>query len=397
MNYGGAYRDTPANLLAQQEAEDLFLVENLVVNKEQRIPDIAYFRANSGNTPDAASTSSAVLMHGQEFHTPYWGHLGLLGLQRNFLLPGYASYGNTSAASLFPTNAAVADLAHAQQGLVGYVHPFDIKMDPVNDATLTQGQPLDEALELPVDIALGKVDYIEAMGFSDHRFTAEVWYRLLNCGFRLPTGAGSDTMANYASLRGPVGLTRVYARVPTGAPKLEDWMDSLKHGRTFATNGPLLGFTLGGKVLGEELKLPAGENKVSFKVWMRSMVPVDHLEVVCNGRVVRDLKLGVDRKSGDAEGSVSISKSGWCLLRVSSEKPEHPVLDDYVYATTSPVYVSVGGAAAKSAEDAAFFLAWIGRLEAAVRSNQDWNTSEEKALVLKTLDQARQVYAALQK
>jgi Tol biopolymer transport system component len=406
MNYGGAYRDTPANLLAQQEAEDLFLIENLVVNKEQRIPDIAYFRANSGNTPDAASTANEVLMHGQEFHTSYWGHLGLLGMQRNFLLPGYASYGNTSAASLFPTNAAVADLAHAQGGMVGYVHPFDIKMDPVNDATLTQGQPLDEALELPVDVALGKVDYIEAMGFSDHRFTAEVWYRLLNCGFRLPTGAGSDTMANYASLRGPVGLTRVYARVPTGTPKLTDWMDSLKHGRTFATNGPLLGFTLGGKVLGEELKLPAGEKKVPFKAWMRSMVPVDHLEVVCNGRVVRDVKLGGDRKSelsssdlspSAGEDTVSISKSGWCLLRASSEKPEHPVLDDYVYATTSPIYVSVGGGATKSADDAAFFLAWIGRLEGAVRSNRDWNTSEEKALVLKTLDQARQVYAALQK
>ncbi len=406
MNYGGAYRDTPANLLAQQEAEDLFLVENLVVNKEQRIPDIAYFRANSGNTPDPASTANAVLMVGQEFHTPYWGHLGLLGMQKNFLLPGYASYGNTSAASLFPTNAAVADLAHEQGGLVGYVHPFDIKMDPVNDATLTQGQPLDEALELPVDIALGKVDYIEAMGFSDHRFTAEVWYRLLNCGFRLPTGAGSDTMANYASLRGPVGLTRVYARVPTGTPKLTDWMNSLKQGRTFATNGPLLGFKLGGKTLGEELKLPAGENKVPFKAWLRSMVPVDHLEVVCNGQVVRDLKLSGDRKSDLSSGAgapsagedtVSISRSGWCLLRASSEKPEHPVLDDYVYATTSPVYVSVGGAATKSAEDAAFFLAWIGRLEAAVRSNRDWNTSEEKALVLKTLDQARQVYAALQK
>lgn len=406
MNYGGAYRNTPAHLLVQQEAEDLFLVENLVVNKEQRIPDIAYFRANSGNTPDPVSTANAVLMHGQEFHTPYWGHLGLLGMQRNFLLPGYAAYGNTSAASLFPTNAAVADLAHAQGGLVGYVHPFDIRIDPVSDATLTQGQPLDEALELPVDAALGKVDYIEAMGFSDHRFTAEVWYRLLNCGFRLPTGAGSDTMANYASLRGPVGLTRVYARVPKAGPKLEDWMDSLKHGRTFATNGPLLGFTLGGKTLGEELKLPAGENKVPFKTWMRSMVPVDHLEVVCNGRVVRDLKLSADRKSdlsssdlssSAGEDTVSISRSGWCLLRASSEKPEQPVLDDYVYATTSPIYVNVGGAAAKSAEDAAFFLAWIGRLDAAVRSKQDWNTSEEKALVLKTLDQARRVYAAMQK
>jgi hypothetical protein len=398
MNYGGAYRDTPDRLMGQQRAEDLFLIENLVVNKEQRIPDIAYFMT----TPDPASTANAVLMHGQEFHTSYWGHLGLLGLQRNFLLPGYASYGNTSAASLFPTNAAVADLAHAQQGLVGYVHPFDIRMDPVSDATLTQGQPLDEALELPVDVALGKVDYVEAMGFSDHRFTAEVWYRLLNCGFRLPTGAGSDTMANYASLRGPVGLTRVYARVPKGSPKLTDWMESLKHGRTFATNGPLLGFTLGGKGLGDELRLPAGKSKVPFKAWMRAMVPVDHLEVICNGRVVRELKLGGDRRSDlnqsiDGEDTIPIAQSGWCLLRASSDRPEHPVLDDYVYATTSPIYVNVGGAATKSAEDAAFFLAWIDRLEATVRSNQDWNRGEEKTLVLQTLDQARQVYAGLRK
>jgi len=408
MNYGGAYRNTPAQLVMQQQAEDLFLVENLVVNKEQRIPDIAYFRT----TPDVASTADAVLMHGQEFHTSYWGHLGLLGLQRNFLLPGYASYGGTSAASLSPTNSAVADLAHAQDALVGYVHPFDIQMDPVHDATLTNGQPLDEALELPVDIALGKVDYIEAMGFSDHRFTAEAWYRLLNCGFRLPTGAGSDTMANYASLRGPVGLTRVYARVPRGTPKLADWMDSLKHGHTFATNGPLLGFTLGGKGLGDELKLPAGENRVPFHAWMRSIVPVDHLEVVCNGSVVRELKLGSDRKSEfdkaelgksdpnkrrDEENTIPISRSGWCLLRASSDRPEHPVLDDYIYATTSPIYMSVGGTATKSSEDAAFFLAWIDRLETTVQSNHDWNTSEEKASVLKTLDQARQVYVSLQK
>jgi TolB protein len=398
MNYGGAYRDTPAKLVGQQKAEDLFLIENLVVNKEQRIPDIAYFRT----TADPASTADAVLMNGQEFHTPYWGHLGLLSLQQNFLLPGYASYGNTSAASLFPTNAAVADLAHAQQGLVGYVHPFDIRMDPVNDPTLTNGQPLDEALELPVDVALGKVDYIEAMGFSDHRLTAEVWYRLLNCGFRLPTGAGSDTMANYASLRGPVGLTRVYARVPKGSPKLTDWMDSLKQGRTFATNGPLLGFTLGGKGLGEELRLPAGENRVPFKAWLRSMVPVDHLEVVCNGHVASDLTLAGDRKSdvnrsGDGENTISIAQSGWCLLRASSDRPEHPVLDDYAYATTSPIYVSVGGAGTKSLEDASYFLTWIDRLEATVMSNHDWNSSEEKAQVLKTLGQARQVYAALQK
>ncbi len=108
-------------------------------------------------------------------------------------------------------------------------------------------------------------------------------------------------MANYASLRGPVGLTRVYASIPKGATGTAPWFDSLKKGRTFATNGPLLGFTLGGKAVGEELKLPAGENKVMFTSWLRSFVPVDHFEVVCNGHVVRDLKPSGDRQSTDVK------------------------------------------------------------------------------------------------
>lgn len=392
MNYGGTYRNTPGNLVAQAEAENLFLVENLVVNKEQRIPDIAYFRT----TPDPASRAGHWLLHGQEFHTSYWGHLGLLHLTQNFLLPDYASYSNTAAASLYPTNAAVADLAHAQQALVGYVHPFDIAIDPAKDPTLTNGEPLDEALELPVDAALGKVDYIEALGFSDQHMTATVWYRLLNCGFRLPAGAGSDTMANYASLRGPVGLTRIYARLATGGG-LDAWLDSLKRGHTFATNGPLLGFTLGGKGAGDEVKLAAGPHKVAFKAWVRSFVPLDHLQVVCNGGVVQELKLSRDRQSADAEGSLPISESGWCLLRTFSDKPEHPVLDDYVYATTSPVYVTVAGSPLSAPDDAAFFALWIDRLSEAAQRNRDWNTEEEKTKVLQTLDEARRVYVNLEK
>src|SRR6267378_471398 len=47
MNYGGAYRNTPAHLAFQARAEDLHVVENLIVNKEQRIPDIAYFRTDA--------------------------------------------------------------------------------------------------------------------------------------------------------------------------------------------------------------------------------------------------------------------------------------------------------------------------------------------------------------
>src|SRR4029077_17767926 len=188
--------------------------------------------------------------------TSYWGHLGLLNLKQNLLLPGYAAYPNTAAASLFPANSMVADMAHAQHGLVGYVHPYDSVPDPVKDASVSH--------ELPVDLALGKVDYIEVTGFAEHKSTAAVWYRLLNCGFHLPTAAGTDAMANFASLRGPVGLNRVYVKVPAGKLGIDPWLANLKRGRTFATNGPLLGFALGDQPLGGELKLTAGAHEVKF-------------------------------------------------------------------------------------------------------------------------------------
>src|SRR5437773_5220751 len=158
MNYGGAYRNTPAHLAFQGRAEDVHVVENLIVNKEQRIPDIAYFRTD----PDPASTPGFLLVHDQEYHTSYWGHTGLLGLADHYLLPEYVAYPNTADGSLYPMNADVADLAHAQGALFGYVHPFDTPPDP-SDTTA----PL--TYELPVDVALGKVDYMEVMGRSEER------------------------------------------------------------------------------------------------------------------------------------------------------------------------------------------------------------------------------------
>jgi hypothetical protein len=171
----------------------------------------------------------------------------------------------------------------------------------------------------------------------------------------------------------------------------------LKQGHTFATNGPLLGFTLGGRTLGDELRLPTGENKVKVTAWLRSIVPVDHLEVICNGRVARELKLSGDRESADVEDTIPISQSGWCLLRAWSDKAEHPVLDLYPYATTSPIYVKVDGSVPKPAEDAAYFVAWIDRTIEDARSNRDWNTDAEKTSVLKMLQQARTIYVGLEK
>ncbi len=382
MNYAGTYRNIPAHLVEQAAAENLAVVEDLVVNKEQRIPDMAYFSPQL----DPASTADHLLLHGQEFHTSYWGHLGLLNLTRNFIFPGYAAYPNTAAASLYPANANVADMAHEQGALVGYVHPFDSFPDPAKDASLTS--------ELPADVALGKVDYIEVLGFSDHKSTAEVWYKLLNCGFRLPTAAGTDFMGNYASLRGPVGLNRVYAEVPAGPLRIGPWLAAIKAGRTFATNGPLLQFSLGGQGIGGEVRL-AKKQEVRFSAKMNSIVPVDHLQIVCNGKLARELELDRESTSAHVEGSIALSTSGWCVLRAFSDKAEYPILDLYPYATTSPVYVSVAGAPVRNAADAAYFVAWVDRLITAARSNTSWNTEAEKQSVLSLLQDARERYVKM--
>lgn len=384
MNYGGAYRSDSRRLAAQMRAEDLDVVEDLIVNKEQRVPDIELF---DHGRPDPASTPGLLIVHGQEYHTSYWGHTALLGLQDHILLPAYAAYANTPAASLYPDNTAILDLAHAQGAVTGYVHPYDTDPDPADRAT-----PLTHAL--PVDAALGKLDYLEVVGFSDHLATARVWYRLLDCGFRLPAAAGTDAMTNFASLRGPVGLNRVYAKLD-GPLDQARFLAAVKAGRSLATNGPLLQLTLEGKQPGDELRLPAGRHLLEARASLRSLVPVDHLELVGPRGFVAALPLEGDRTRADAVHGIEVRESGWYTLRAYADGARHPVLDIYPFATTSPIYVTLGEAPVRSAAAAAFFVAWIDRLREAAEAHADWNSAAEREAVLAHLSEARGLYVRL--
>jgi len=380
MNYGGHYRATPATLARQARAEGLNLVENLIVNKEDRVPDQGYFTGH----PDAVSTPDLMILHDQEFHTSWWGHLGVLGLTDHILLPDYSGYAGTAAASLFPDNAAVADLTHRQGGLAGYVHPFDTDPDPSDTTTpLTNG--------LPVDVALGKVDYLEVVGFSDHLSTSKVWYRLLNCGFRIPAGAGTDAMTNFASLRGPLGTNRVY--VESGLPMdRARWYAALKAGKSFATNGPLLKLSIGEVGIGGVLTLPQGQHRLPVRITLRSNVPVDHLELIGNGRVAAVVPLSGSRSRADTTIAVDVATSGWYLLRAYSDRAIEPVLDIYPFATTSPIYVTVGGKPVRNSADADYFLNWLVRLKTAVSAYEGWNSAEEKREILERIRLAQEEF-----
>jgi hypothetical protein len=377
MNYGGHYRNTPENLARQARAEDLDFIYNLIVNKEERVPDIAYFRPGR----DPASGDGVTIVNSQEYHTSYWGHLGLLGLNDHYLTPGFAAYQNSPLASAYPDNGAIADLAHAQGALVGYVHPFDTDPDPAKEVITN---------ELPADVANGKVDYMEIVGFSDHKSTAHVWYRLLNLGYRIPAGAGTDAMANYASLRGPVGMNRVF--LETGGDTSEAAVNAaLRAGRTFASNGPLLGLEIEGQHPGGTVSRAAPGN-VGYRIALRSPVAVDHLELVQNGKVVKAFALTGDRRNFDAAGEIPVESDGWVVLRAWNDGADPLVLDLYPYATTSPVYLDLPGGLPSDPEDAAYFSQWLDRTIASAEARTDYRTPDEKQAILDYLRSAREEF-----
>ena len=383
MNYGGHYRNTPARMVAQAQAEDLDIVFNTIVNKEERIPDVATFSP----VPDPSSTADMLLVPAQEYHTSFWGHLGLIGLTDHLLLPDFVAYTNTGMASAYPDNIAIARLAHQQGALVGYVHPFDPGPEPNTYS----------AHAIPVSAALGLIDYYETVGFSDHILSSAIWYRLLNLGFRISAAGGTDAMANYASLHGPVGLARTYvlpeARDGSLTGRRDAWLAGLKAGHSFATNGPLLSFTLGGKLPGDGITLPKGGGTLRWNAEMTSISAIDHVEVVQNGKVVATVKLRKDGRAAEGSGTIPVSTSGWVLLRAWSSTDQPEVLDLYPYATTSPVYVTVEGAPQHAREDAQYMLDWLDLIETAAKA-AEYNTDGERAEVLGNIVQARAVYEA---
>jgi hypothetical protein len=380
MNYGGHYKLTPAALAADARAEDLDVVYNLIVNKEERIPDVAQFTAEPQRFDDV------VIYQSQETHTSYWGHLGLLHLRDHVVLPDFASYQPTALASPYPHNGVLADLAHEQGALVGYVHPFD---DSIGD--LARLPKLSHAL--PVDVALGKVDYIEIVSFADPAATAAVWHRLLNLGFRVPAGAGTDAMANYASLRGPVGVNRTYLAGTDTSPQA--LLQAIKTGRGFVTNAPLLGLTVEGVGPGQQVELRAGGHSLHVQAAMRSIVPMSDVELVHNGRIIKRLRLREGGRSAQFSGTLDIDAAGWILLRARNRDAQPDVQDFYPYGTTNPVWLNAEAGLPPAPQDAQYFLRWLDMVIASATARDDYNSRAEREATLNYLGAARRVYEEL--
>ena len=131
-----------------------------------------------------------------------------------------------------------------------------------------------------MDVALGKIDSLD---INWGEATVLLWYRLLNCGFRLPASAGTDCFLNRIQ-SGLPGSDRAYVKINNGFSYAE-WIRNLKAGRSFVAGGPSLEFTVDGKFLEENVQVSApGSVAVRASATWRS--PLDRVELVYNGAIV---------------------------------------------------------------------------------------------------------------
>jgi TolB protein len=374
-NYGyGTWYNSPRTMFAQCSGEDLRVGNFMVANSDgDGVFDREFFRGG----PDPLSSDRLVLYWNEEFRATIWGHMTLLNL-RHLVEPIFTGFLRTTHPWDVPTNADIADHTHDQGGFVNYTHPAMTPSDPYHGPYT--------AKELPVDVALGKVDSIDVMG-SNHEANLPLWYRLLNCGFHIPASAGTDCFLNRIVSRLP-GSDRVYVHVD--APfTYQSWIDNLKAGRTFVTNGPMFKFMVDDKGPGDTIHLEPG-GSVRVRATATSQYPLDRIEVVVNGRVAATVEAGGGGPTIAIDRAIPIAESGWIALRVKGPPhPDHP--GPSLFAHTSAIYLVLPGKPVSARPDAEYFLQWIDRLDSVVQE-RNRIPGHRKPYVKAQLDAARAVY-----
>jgi hypothetical protein len=376
----GRFGLTHKTLLDESLAEDLHLTNVLIHMDGTRIMGRW---ADLTGKPDPLSTPTHIMQFAEEFRGSL-GHIGMIGI-KTYVLPLTGGENNTAYAQV-ASDVPYLDGSRAQGGLAGFMHPYTRASQ--NPAAPNPAQ-WDGSL-IPVDVALGKGDFYDVESlYSDELGSAEMYYRLLNCGFRLPATGGTDNFPDVWR-DPPPGTDRTYAKV-SGPLTVASWLAAVKAGHTFGTTGPLVFLTVNGKDPGDEIKLnDTAPAAVTVKVAVSSIAPVDKLELIVNGVVQPPISVA---NTPTYEGTVSMPAGGWVAARVVGPPSKH-IADSYAFAQTTPVYVVRGGKPFVSQDDARFLASVVDAIWARTMRSP-WRSDAERAAFKAQIDQAKAVYVKL--
>jgi hypothetical protein len=223
-----------------------------------------------------------------------------------------------------------------------------------DEPRLTREHPQGEALAA---LLLGKIDAFEIASFEDpHSPALADWYRLLASGQHLPLVGASGKDRNTVAL----GSERAYARLEPGEEfGYGAWIEAVRAGRTYVTNGPLLTMKVDGQGPGSLLSLPGEGGTVTVRAEARSITAFDRLELISNGEVLASREAGGEPRTATLDMPLRMTTGGWLAVRCTQGAA--------IRAHTSPLYVAVEGRSLRpSAETVALLhavldhtLTWI--------------------------------------
>jgi hypothetical protein len=179
------------------------------------------------------------------------------------------------------------------------------------------------------------------------------------------------------------------------------WLEGLRAGRTFITNGPALFFEVAEHGPGTKLEIGA---RVSLPVVVRwrSDLPINRVEVVHNGEVVGRESWSEGRREGVLRTQVEVAAAdghGWLAARCFGDA--RTSYGHFLWAHTGPVYLrarpgsgapAISRAARAAAES---FVADLDRSAEWIATRGKYHHPAQRDRMLDLFHQARDVYRAL--
>lgn len=201
-------------------------------------------------------------------------------------------------------------------------------------------------MESTPNIVQGDVHAVNIFDGGTRSTYEDSFYRYLNAGYKIPFSTGTDWFQ--------YDFSRVYADVESPL-STSTWLASLKAGRTYITNGPLLDLRIGEKTMGDQLKLDIKNNQITIRATGKGRIDFKRLELIHNGKVIASQASSPVKNHFEAvlELKLMIDQPGWIALRTPSPSvPKQPnrqqktPLNEYgreIFSHTSPVYLEWEG------------------------------------------------------
>ncbi len=381
----------PETALLEMKGEDLNVCNIL-------ISDFTIDQNEFRGMPEPISEKEHVVYYNQEYREAKLGHVNFLNL-KNLIDPV-----KPERKHQYPLNTHASKEIRDYGGHISWAH--------------FAAWP---GLEAPLGAILNKIDAVELLctidPFQSPIFISDIvpelasnsglrlWYRLLNCGLKIPLTAGTDKMNNQVT----IGANRVYTKVD-GAFSYDKWIQGLNRGETFITNSPLIRFSISDYSIGDKVEISKPTIfKVKAEVW--SQLPVDRLEFISNGNVIKQFTVSEEKLPAVFEFDYKIDQSQWLAARVYQLKDNKAKVDfslrrdrgggttklneyfgtlrpEVSFAHTSPVYFHYNGDPILVKADAIYYVKYLENAKEWLQKEGSFPNEDARDEVLETFQQA---------